>query len=254
MLRSRIIPCLLMKDNGLVKTVKFKEGKYVGDPINAVRIFNEKEVDELMLLDIDKSKNKMQPNFDLIQKIADESRMPICYGGGITSVSQAKKIIEMGVEKVAISNAFVNNPQLVNEISEVIGAQSVVIVLDVRKKTFSSDYNIFTLNGTIKSPKSLKSTLNQINKLNYGELVVNSIDNDGIMCGYDFKLAKLCREKTEKPLTILGGASNLKDIQSLIKEFKIIGAAAGSLFVFKGKYKAVLLNYPDKTERKRLYL
>lgn len=243
-----------MKDNGLVKTVKFKEGKYVGDPINAVRIFNEKEVDELMLLDIDKSKNKMQPNFDLIQKIADESRMPICYGGGITSVSQAKKIIEMGVEKVAISNAFVNNPQLVNEISEVIGAQSVVIVLDVRKKTFSSDYNIFTLNGTIKSPKSLKSTLNQINKLNYGELVVNSIDNDGIMCGYDFKLAKLCREKTEKPLTILGGASNLKDIQSLIKEFKIIGAAAGSLFVFKGKYKAVLLNYPDKTERKRLYL
>lgn len=252
MLRSRIIPCLLLHDKGLTKTEKFKTGKYIGDPINAVRIFNEKEVDELIFLDIDKTTQSKEPDFELIQKIADESRMPICYGGGIKNSSQAKEIIEMGIEKIALSSIFFENPEIINETASIIGAQSVLIVLDVKKKSFSSDYNVYTHNGT-KKRGSLKSILKDLEKYHYGELVINSIDLDGSQQGYDISLAELCRENTDKPLTILGGAGSLNDIKSLIQKFKIIGAAAGSLFVFKGKYKAVLINYPSFSERKNLY-
>lgn len=252
MLRSRIIPCLLLHNKGLTKTEKFKTGKYIGDPINAVRIFNEKEVDELMFLDIDKTTQSKEPDFELIQKIADESRMPVCYGGGIKNSSQAKEIIEMGIEKIALSSIFFENPEIINETASIIGAQSVLIVLDVKKKSLSSDYNVYTHNGT-KKRGSLKSILKDLEKYHYGELVINSIDLDGSQQGYDISLAELCRENTDKPLTILGGAGSLNDIKSLIQKFKIIGAAAGSLFVFKGKYKAVLINYPSFSERKNLY-
>jgi len=252
MLRSRIIPCLLLHNNGLTKTEKFNKGKYIGDPINAVRIFNEKEVDELMFLDIDKTIQSEEPDFELIQKIADESRMPICYGGGIKNSSQAKAIIAMGIEKIAISSIFFENPKIINEMASIIGAQSVLLVLDVKKKTFSNDYNVFTHNGT-KKQGSLKSILKELENYNFGELVINSIDLDGTQTGYDMSLAEFCREKIDKPLTILGGASSLDNIKSLIQRFKIIGAAAGSLFVFKGKYKAVLINYPSFSERKNLY-
>jgi len=252
MLRSRIIPCLLLHNNGLTKTEKFGAGKYVGDPINAVKIFNEKEVDELMFLDIDKSVYNENPNYDLIQKIADESRMPICYGGGIKNANQAKKIIEMGVEKIAVSSIFFENPNILDEISGIIGAQSVLLVLDVRKKKFSNDYTVYTHNGKQRKG-SLKEILKNIEKINFGELVINSIDRDGSLIGYDFDLVKICRDYTDKPITALGGASSLEDIGRLINKFKIIGAAAGSLFVFKGKYKAVLINYPDFKTRKDLY-
>lgn len=252
MLRSRIIPCLLLHNNGLTKTEKFGPGKYIGDPINAVKIFNEKEVDELMFLDIDKSVNNESPDFDLIQKIADESRMPICYGGGIKNADQAKKIIEMGIEKIAISSIFFETPDVVDEISGIIGAQSVLLVLDVRKKKFSNDYVVYTHNGKQRIG-SLKEILKNIEEQDFGELVINSIDRDGTLIGYDFDLVKICRDLTDKPITALGGASSLDDIASLIKKFKIIGAAAGSLFVYKGKYKAVLINYPDFKTRKDLY-
>jgi cyclase len=241
-----------LHNKGLTKTEKFKTGKYIGDPINAVRIFNEKEVDELMFLDIDKTTQSKEPDFELIQKIADESRMPVCYGGGIKNSSQAKEIIEMGIEKIALSSIFFENPEIINETASIIGAQSVLIVLDVKKKSFSSDYNVYTHNGT-KKRGSLKSMLNDLEKYHYGELVINSIDLDGSQQGYDISLAELCRENTDKPLTILGGAGSLDDIKSLIQKFKIIGVAAGSLFVFKGKYKAVLINYPSFSERKNLY-
>lgn len=253
MLRSRIIPCLLLHNKGLTKTEKFNSGKYIGDPINAVRIFNEKEVDELMFLDIDKTTQSKEPDFELIQKIADESRMPICYGGGIKNSSQAKQIIEMGIEKIALSSIFFENPEVINETASIIGAQSVIIVLDVKKKSLSRDYNVFTHNGT-KKQGSLKSIIKDLENYNYGELVINSIDLDGSQKGYDMSLVELCRESSDKPLTILGGASSLNDIKLLIQKFKIIGAAAGSLFVFKGKYKAVLINYPSFSERKNLYI
>lgn len=253
MLRSRIIPCLLVHNKGLVKTVKFKNPKYVGDPINAVKIFNEKEVDELIVLDIDATRLKKEPNLKMIKNLADECRMPFCYGGGITTVEQARKIIGLGAEKVALSNSALNNLELCNEIGKIIGNQSVVVVIDVKKKKLFGGYDIYTQNGTIKSKWKLEDLVEKLDKIGIGEIVINSIDNDGVMQGYDVALVEKIRKKCTMPITVLGGAGNLSDIQNLISKFKIIGAAAGSLFVFKGKYRAVLINYPDRKERKPLY-
>lgn len=252
MLRSRIIPCLLIHQKGLVKTVKFKNHKYVGDPINAVRIFNEKEVDELMVFDIDATVNNLSPNFDIIEKLANECRMPFCYGGGVKSVEHAKKIINLGAEKVAISSAVLENFSLCKKITKSIGVQSLVIVLDI-KKNFFGKYEIFTNNGKKKINLKLKDVLIDLNSIGVGELVINSIDNDGNMKGYDIDLAKYVREIFNYPLTILGGAGSIQDIKKLIDKFNVIGAAAGSLFVFKGKYKAVLINYPSRKDKFDLY-
>ena len=253
MLRSRIIPCLLVHNKGLVKTVNFKDPKYVGDPINAVKIFNEKEVDELMVLDIDASKEKRGPDFQLIKNLAVECRMPFCYGGGVSTVEQAKKIISLGAEKVALSSAIVNDPSLCKAIGDAVGVQSVVAVLDVKKRKLLGGYELYTLNGQQKSKRKLKEFIVELNEIGIGEVVINSIDNDGKMLGYDMELASLVREACDTPITILGGAGTLEHIKTLIKRFKVVGAAAGSLFVFKGKYKAVLINYPNKEEKKDLY-
>lgn len=252
MLRSRIIPCLLVHNKGLVKTVKFKDPKYVGDPINAVKIFNEKEVDELMVLDIDATRENRLPNLKMIKNLADECRMPFCYGGGIKTVEQAKKIIQLGAEKVALSYSALTNIDLCRQIGAIIGNQSVVVVIDV-KKNFFGKYEIYTHNGTRKSNWKLYDFVESLEKIGIGEIVINSIDNDGTMKGYNFRLAEEIREKCSMPMTILGGAQTLDDIKKLISKFKIIGAAAGSLFVFKGKYKAVLINYPNRKERKPIY-
>ena len=253
MLRSRIIPCLLVHRKGLVKTVNFKEPKYVGDPINAVKIFNEKEVDELIVLDIDATKEKRGPDFTLIRNLAAECRMPFCYGGGISSVEQARKIISLGAEKVALSSAVIDDPSLCKEIGSAVGVQSVVVVLDVRKRKLLGGYDIFTHNGKVKSKRKFKEFIVELNTIGIGEIVVNSIDNDGKMTGYDMDLATLVRDLCDTPITILGGAGSLDHIKKLIAKFKVIGAAAGSLFVFKGKYKAVLINYPNREEKLPLY-
>lgn len=253
MLRSRIIPCLLVHNKGLVKTVQFKNPKYVGDPINAVKIFNEKEVDELIVLDIDASKEKRGPNFSLIEKLAVECRMPFCYGGGVTSAEEAKKIINLGAEKVALSTSVVNDISLAGRIGQSVGVQSVVVVLDVLKQgLFKSEYEIVLNNGTKKTGIKVLDFVSNLNKIGVGEIVINSIDKDGTMSGYDIKLARQVRDCCDVPLTILGGAGTLEDVKNLIDEFKIIGAAAGSLFVFKGKYKAVLINYPSPKEKIQL--
>jgi len=255
MLRSRIIPCLLVHNKGLVKTVGFKDAKYVGDPINAVKIFNEKEVDELIVLDIDATVENRPPNYEMIKNLATECRMPFCYGGGITTVEQSKKIIELGAEKIAISSAAVNNPIIIKQIGEAIGVQSVVVIIDLKKrsKLLGGGYDIYTNNGKIKAKVKLNEFIDILNKIGIGEIVVNSIDNDGTMNGYDDALVSLFREKTNFPMTVLGGAGNLDDIKLLISKYKIIGAAAGSLFVFKGKYKAGLINYPNREEKARLF-
>jgi len=253
MLRSRIIPCLLVHRKGLVKTVNFKEPKYVGDPINAVKIFNEKEVDELIVLDIDATKEKRGPDFTLIRNLAAECRMPFCYGGGISSVEQARKIISLGAEKVALSSAVIDEPSLCKEIGNSVGVQSVVVVLDVRKRKLLGGYDIFTHNGKVKSKRKFKEFIVELNTIGIGEIVVNSIDNDGKMTGYDMELATLVRNLCDTPITVLGGAGSLDHIKKLITKFKVIGAAAGSLFVFKGKYKAVLINYPNREEKFPLY-
>jgi cyclase len=255
MLRSRIIPCLLVHKKGLVKTVNFKDPKYVGDPINAVKIFNEKEVDELMVLDIDATVENRGPNFEMIKNLAQECRMPFCYGGGVTTIEQAKRIIELGAEKVALSTAAIKNPKLLAEIGFAVGTQSVVVVIDVKKKGILSGggYDVYIKNGKEKTGIKLKEFIQELNKIGIGEIVINSIDKDGTMSGYDLSLISIVRELTDFPMTVLGGAGSLEEIKSLIQKFKIIGVAAGSLFVFKGKYRAVLINYPNRAEKFTLF-
>lgn len=251
MLYPRIMPCLLVHNKGLVKTVNFKEGKYVGDPINAVKIFNEKEVDELMVLDIDATKENREPDYKMIEDLAVECRMPLCYGGGIKTVEQAEKIFSLGVEKIAISSAAIDNPLIVKELAQKVGAQSVVVVLDVKKKIFGG-YEVVTHNATIKTGINPVKLVQELEELGIGEIVINSVDNDGIMKGYDFNIIDKIKEVTTVPMTVLGGAGSILDIGKVIKKHGIIGVAAGSLFVFKGKYKAVLINYPKHSEKKQL--
>jgi imidazole glycerol-phosphate synthase subunit HisF len=251
MLRPRIIPCLLVKNKGLVKTVKFGNPKYVGDPINAVKIFNEKEADELIVLDIDATANGSPPDFALIKKLAAECRMPLCYGGGVSTVEQAKRIIGLGVEKVAISSAALTNPELISAISAEIGSQSMIVILDVKKSLFGK-YEICTLNGQKNTGRSPIEVAQQAEKLGAGEIVINSIDNDGLMKGYDLDLAASVRGAIQVPMSVLGGAGSLSDIERLVSACGVVGAAVGSLFVFKGPYKAVLINYPDQTQKENL--
>lgn len=248
MLRPRIIPCLLVHDKGLVKSVHFKQHKYVGDPINAVRIFNEKEVDELMVIDIDATVENREPDYVMIERLAAECRMPLCYGGGVKTVEQAQKIFSLGVEKIAISSAVFDDLSLIQRMGEKVGTQSVVVVLDVKKKLLGG-YEVYTHNGKKKTGKNPVEFAAELEKLGVGEIVINSIDQDGQMKGYDLDLIGKIREVITIPMTVLGGAGTLSDIGILIKKFGIIGASAGSLFVFKGIYKAVLINYPTRVEK-----
>lgn len=252
MLRPRIIPCLLVHKKGLVKTVKFKQGKYVGDPINAVRIFNEKEVDELMVLDIDATVEGREPNFEMIKNLAAECRMPFCYGGGVKTVEHVRKIISLGAEKVAISTTAIENPAVIPDMIKAVGCQSVVVVLDIKKKKLFGGYDVYTHNAKKKAKVNPLEFAKKLDEMGIGELVINSIDNDGVMEGYDLKLVDKIREEIGIPLTILGGAGKLQDIKDLIDRYGVIGAAAGSLFVFKGVYKAVLINYPSGAEKESL--
>jgi cyclase len=251
MLRARIIPCLLVHKKGLVKTKKFSDPKYVGDPINAVKIFNEKEVDELIVLDIDATVEERQPDLEMIKNLANECRMPFCYGGGITTVEQAKKIISLGAEKVALSSSAITNLKLLELIAKEVGNQSVVVVLDVRKRSFlkGGGYDLYIKNGKQKVSVRILDFISELNKIGIGEIVINSIDNDGMMLGYDFELIDLVRNNTDLPITVLGGAGNINHIKEVISKYNVIGVAAGSLFVFKGKYNAVLINYPNREEK-----
>jgi cyclase len=253
MLRPRVIPCLLVHEGGLVKTVGFKSPKYVGDPINAVKIFNEKEADELVVLDIDATVNGVEPDYKMIANLAAECRMPLCYGGGVRTAEQAKKIISLGVEKVALSAAVLNDPNLIRQIADEIGQQSVVVVLDVKKRMFSKEYDVFTHNGKKNTKRYVVDVAKQAQALGAGEIVINSIDHDGEMKGYDLLLAQKIRQAVNIPITILGGAGSLNDIGALIKTCGVVGASAGSLFVFKGVYKAVLINYPSVAQRDELF-
>lgn len=251
MLRPRIIPCLLVHKGGLVKTQQFKAPKYVGDPINAVKIFNEKESDELMVIDIDAAVNKVEPNYGLIAKLAAECRMPLCYGGGITTAEQAARIIDLGVEKVSVSSAAVADPTLLTRMAEAIGRQSVVAVLDVRKKSglFSKGYELTTHNAKNAHKLDPITFARQLQDAGAGEIVINSVDRDGEMKGYDIELAQQMRGALNVPLTVLGGAGSLDHVGALLSACGVIGAAAGSLFVFKGQYRAVLINYPTPSQK-----
>jgi cyclase len=241
-----------VQNGGLVKTVRFAQPKYVGDPINAVKIFNEKEADELIVLDIDAGRLGTEPNYRQIGSLAAECRMPLCYGGGIRTADQAQRIIALGVEKVAISAAAIERPALITEIGREVGAQSVAVVLDVRKNDVRSPYRVFTHNGTRDTGRTMKDVVDDAQARGAGEIVINSIDQDGVMKGYDLTLAAEARAAVRVPLTVLGGAGSMDDIRRLIKTCGVVGAAAGSLFVFKGAYRAVLINYPGQEQKERL--
>jgi imidazole glycerol-phosphate synthase subunit HisF len=247
MLRPRIIPCLLLHKGGLVKTVGFEKPKYVGDPLNAVRIFNEKEVDELMVLDVDATVERREPDYALIRNLAAECRMPLSYGGGVRTVEQFERLVGLGVEKVAVSAACFEDPALVHAASVRVGRQSVVVVLDVRRR--GSRFEVFTHRGTCATGREVADLARQAEEQGAGEVVINSIDNDGEMKGYNLDLVRHVRKAITLPLTVLGGAGSLEDIGALVREFHLIGAAAGSLFVFKGVYRAVLINYPSRGEK-----
>lgn len=254
MLRPRIIPCLLVHKGGLVKTQQFKDAKYVGDPINAVRIFNEKEADELMVLDIDATVNNMAPDFGLIAKLAAECRMPLCYGGGVTTPEQAARIIDVGVEKVAVSAAAIANPMLLTQLADAVGRQSVVAVLDVRKRAglFAKGYEVCSHNGKTSYKLDPVTLAKNFQDAGAGEIVINSVDRDGLMQGYDLDLGAQFKRALNVPITLLGGAGSLDHMSQLVSDLGVVGAAAGSLFVFKGKYRAVLINYPTPEQKTKL--
>lgn len=252
MLRPRIIPSLLIKDKGLVKTLNFKSSKYVGDPINAVRIFNEKEVDELAIFDIDATVKNNEPDYLLIEKLANQSRMPLCYGGGVKTIEQAQRIFGLGIEKIALSSSAIERPNLVTEIAERVGSQSVIVVLDIKKKLFGG-YELYTHNGHKSTGINPVNFAKELEHAGVGEIIINSIDKDGTMQGYDFTLIDKITEVVNIPLTVLGGAGSLDDLQKVIERYGVIGVAAGSLFVFQGPYKAVLINYPNQIQKNNLF-
>jgi cyclase len=245
---------LLVHQGGLVKTQGFKDPKYVGDPINAVRIFNEKEADELMVLDIDATANGVEPDFGLIAKLAAECRMPLCYGGGVTTAEQAARIVDMGVEKVAVSAAAISNPSLLTEMAAAVGRQSVVAVLDVRKRSglFAKGYEVCTHNARTAHKLDPVSLARQLQGAGAGEIVINSVDRDGLMQGYDLDLAEQIKQALKVPVTFLGGAGSLEHIGDLVSRLGVVGVAAGSFFVFKGKYRAVLISYPTPAQKIQL--
>lgn len=238
----RVIPILLLRNKGLVKTINFEKATYIGDPINAVRIFNEKEVDELVLCDIEAGKLGKEPNFDYIKSIVSESFMPVGYGGGIRNINHIKRLIDLGVEKVIINSAVLDN-KLIEEAASIFGNQSIVVSIDCKKNLFGN-YKVYIKGG--KTPISIGPKDLAIQSVNSGagEIYIQSIDREGTMSGYDIELTKMISSSVNVPVVASGGASSLEDIRDVILKGGASSAAAGSIFVFKGRHKAVLINYP----------
>ena len=247
MLASRVIPCLLLKNQGLVKTVKFKNPKYVGDPTNALKIFNEKEVDELIFLDITATRQKRQPPFKLISEIATECFMPFCYGGGITSIHDMEKIFSLGAEKVAINTQAILRPALIKQASKQFGSQSIVVSIDVKKDLFGN-YKVFShLRKKVLKIDPIDFAI-QMENMGAGELLVNSVDKDGTMEGYDIELIKILTAAVNIPVVACGGAGSIEHFKDAINKGGASAVAAGSMFVFYGRHRAVLISYPNKQE------
>lgn len=245
------MPCLLLKNNGLFKTVKFKNPMYIGDPINTVRIFNEKEVDELVLLDIEATVEKRSPPFDLLYQIAGECFMPLSYGGGIKDIQTMKEIFNIGVEKVIINTCAHENPSLIQNAVQYFGEQSIVGSVDVKKNIFGY-YKVYTNSGRKKTDYDPVQYACQLENLGVGELLLNSIDKDGTMEGFDLQLIKAVSEVVSVPVIASGGAGKVQDIINAIAIGGASGIAAGSMFVYQGKHRAVLINYPDVSEVENL--
>lgn len=251
MLNHRVIPCLLLSNDGLVKTQKFSKPKYVGDPINAIRIFNEKEVDELLVIDIDASKIRRAPNFELIEQLASECFMPLCYGGGVKSLADAKTLFSLGIEKVSLQTALATDPHLIRQIADLYGEQSVVVSMDI-KRNWLGHPKIHTRYGSKFPDNGWEELLLNLVKMGAGEVLINSVDRDGMRSGMDLDLIKRASSIVDVPVIAIGGVGSMSDINAAIKA----GASAvgvGSFFVFHGPHRAVLITYPRYEEFQNMW-
>ncbi len=250
MLRARVIPCLLLRDNGLVKTIRFNEPTYIGDPINAVKIFNEKEVDELIILDIDASKKNGEPNYDLLKDIASECFMPVCYGGGIRTVEQASRVVQLGIEKIAVNSAALSSSELITSLAKVLGSQSVVAGIDAKKDWLGRPRVYNAANGEIIQvpPEAQAATFASAGA---GEILLNNVDRDGTLKGYDLTLVKRVSDAVSVPVIACGGAAVLEDFAAAANA-GASAMAAGSQFVFQGRHRAVLISYPPYSDLEKL--
>jgi len=248
MRRVRVIPVLLLKKGGLVKSIRFKNFKYVGDPINAVRIFNEKEIDEIVILDIDAGRERRGPNFTQVSELAGEAFIPLAYGGGISTINEIKKLFYLGIEKVVLNYQAFANPSLITEAAKLVGSQSVVVSMDVKKNIFSK-YKVYVKNGTENTGMEPMGFAFKMQEAGAGEILLNNIDRDGTYEGYDLELVKTLSHGLKIPLIACGGASGLTDFTDAINS-GASAVAAGSIFVFQRPHNAVLISYPSQKDLK----
>jgi cyclase len=252
MYRPRLIPVLLLKDNGLVKSMKFKNHKYIGDPLNAVRIFNELMADEIIFLDIEATKKGNLINIELVKEIGEEANMPFGVGGGIKTLNDIQKLIQAGAEKVVICSEGINRPEFIREASENFGSSTISVCIDFGKSFFGG-MKIFSHSGKKTHSISPIDFAKKIEDLGAGEIILQSIEFDGMMTGYNRELSRIIAESVTIPVTILGGAGSLEDIKSVHKDFIFNGYAAGSIFVYQGSHRGVLINYPDVEIKNNLF-
>lgn len=252
MFRPRIIPILLLKNKGLVKSTRFKDYNYIGDPLNAVKIFNDLRADELVFLDILASKEKRIIDLSFVEKVGDECNMPFSVGGGIKNLKEIKAILNAGAEKVIINTAAAENSDLIKEASDEFGSSTIVVSIDVKKNLFGKE-STYTLSGTKSTGYSPVSFARLMEEKGAGEILINSIDRDGVMNGYDISLIKKISEAVTIPVIACGGAGDLSHISDSINLGLASAAAAGSLFVYHGPRKGVLINYPSAEELKQLF-
>lgn len=245
MFRARVIPCLLLRGQGLVKTRKFKEPVYIGDPVNAVRIFSEKEADELVLLDIDASREGREPNYELIAEIAGECFMPVAYGGGIRTLEQVRRLIRCGIEKVVINSATAESTEVITQAAEVFGSQAVVGGVDVRKSLLGG-YKVVAKSASVETKLVLDEHVQRLVAAGAGEILLNSVDRDGTMAGYDLDLIRSVTRRVDVPVVACGGAGNVDHLREAVRDAGASAVAAGSMFVFQGKRRAVLISYPQE--------
>ena len=251
MLKHRVIPALLLRNGGLAKTQRFKDPKYVGDPINAIRIFNEKEVDELLLLDITASKENREPNFEMIKQIAGECFMPLAYGGGVRTVEQAERIFASGVEKICVQTAALDNLQLIRELADQFGSQSIMVSLDIKKNWLGRAQAFAAAQGKPLSNDWLQLLSDYVDA-GAGEVLLNAVDKDGTLSGPDLDVIRQASERIEVPLIAVGGVSSLADIKFAV-EAGASAVAAGAFFVYHGPHRAVLITYPKYHELEQLF-
>lgn len=252
MLRTRVIPALLLDGQGLVKTTQFKSPVYVGDASNSCRIYNQMEVDELVLFDIRASSKALPIQFELIQQIVSECFMPICYGGGVKTLEDFRKLFYMGVEKVSVSSLLFDNPQVVKEAIKIYGAQSIIATLDIKRSRFRKVQQVYLHNGKKRIKKSLDEVIALLNDIGLGEIIVNNIDKEGSWEGFDCDLVRYFADNTQVPVVALGGAGSKEDIKTVVQQGHASAVALGSMAVFQSKGMGVLIKFPKLEELKEL--